>query len=123
MNCQHYFHVAEAEDAKEIIRHGFLGGWGDTGFGVYFYSKLCNAKAYARHGGWDQRLECSVVIRATVRPGDVWHIEVNPEWPNPEDYEDVYWHEMDQEAENTPWRPLAVEIIAGPFKIKRKKRK
>jgi hypothetical protein len=42
------FHVTTREIAHDIAAHGFLGGWGDIGFGVYFYGALGSAVRYAR---------------------------------------------------------------------------
>ena len=35
-----YYHVTERRFAPAIIKNGFKGGWGDMGFGVYFFGDL-----------------------------------------------------------------------------------
>lgn len=100
----HVYHVTTAEAAKDILRHGFLGGWGDIGFGVYFYGSLREASAYAQKGGWDKTLSGEHVVVLRVRDPDIRRIhpyEMDPSWdarlyddmwflPGMEDDEDAY---------------------------------
>lgn len=95
------YHVTSAENANDILQNGFEGGWGDSGFGVYFYGKLYNAMAYLNGRGWDGKLdpETAVIVAAEVDDEDLAYVDIDPGWPNPEDYEDVLWHPMDDGAE------------------------
>ena len=109
------YHVTKSESASEIVVNGFMGGWGDAGFGVYFYNSLSNAEAYAARGGWNGCLDPvdAVIIAVTIPVSEVEYIPVHPAWPNPQDYEDVLWHEMDGDDDLALWTPQR-EIVKGP---------
>lgn len=94
-NCG--FHVTSAEDGESIVRDGFLAGWGDLGYGVYFWGSLASAAAYARRGGWTGSLEDPVVLKVcdpAIRR--VHETELHPSW-DPSDYEDMMWVELDED--------------------------
>lgn len=93
------FHVTTPVGSEEILKEGFRPGWGDAGLGVYFYDNLEDAIAYGRRGGWDKSLKEYKVIQAEVPAAELARIEVNPEWPNPEDYESVIWAPADEDKD------------------------
>jgi hypothetical protein len=111
-----YFHVAEQSDAQQIMLDGFEGGWGDVGFGVYMYGTLASAQQYASQGGWDGRLKHPCILE--LRSNEPALVTPEPSWPNPEDYCDVYWHEMDEDREDPPgtnWKPEIVACLDREF--------
>ncbi|WP_027234427.1 hypothetical protein [Leisingera caerulea] len=104
-----YYHVTSPESAENIIEIGFQGGWGDDGFGVYVYDNLPDAYAYAKSGGWDGELTRAVILELQADPDDFDGIIPDPAWPNPEDYETVLVHRMDED-DPMPWE-VDVSII------------
>ena len=96
------YHVTSPENAASIMNEGFEGSYGDDGFGVYTYGTFENAVAYALDGGWDGELKAAVILELTVDPEDMDEIQVDPSWPNPEDYTDVLVHYMDED-EGSRW--------------------
>ncbi len=106
------YHVTSAARADDIINNGFKGGWGDAGFGVYFYGEIHNAFAYRNGGGWDGELDPStaIVIAVEVDDSDLDFVIPDPSWPNPEDYDDVLWFQMEDSASR--WQPPR-EIAEG----------
>lgn len=106
------YHVTSATNAEKIKNEGFEGGWGDAGFGVYFYGELHNALAYLDRGGWDGELDRddAVIVAAEVDNADLDFVIPDPEWPNPEDYDDVLWYPM-EETSDARWKPK-VTVIA-----------
>lgn len=84
-----YWHVTSRENAAAILEEGFLGGWGDDGFGVYLFSDLAAAEDYAGAGGWDGTLADIAIIEIDDEDPGIRPVEVDPAWPNPEDYEFV----------------------------------
>lgn len=108
------FHVTERETAALILEEGFLGGWGDVGFGVYFWSEQQVARAYLEHGGWDGPFEDPVILEVTdpsLVPIDAFLI--HPEW-DPDLYSAMLWRPMDEEEPDTPWRPAQLSLLEGP---------
>lgn len=103
---QTVYHVTSRPNAERILAEGFAGGWGDVGFGVYFYGDFQNALSYLDQGGWDGELDpdSAVIVAAEVDEADIDYVIVDPEWPNPEDYDDVVWHPMDDEND-ARWKP------------------
>ena len=85
------YHTSSPENAAAILREGFAPGWGDAGFGVYFYTNLDDAVEYGLRGGWDGDLIAFAVVEADSTDFPVESVEVNPEWPNPEAYETVVY--------------------------------
>ncbi|MBW3243495.1 hypothetical protein KUV57_12550 [Epibacterium sp. DP7N7-1] len=104
-----YYHVTSPENASDIQSIGFLGGWGDDGFGVYLFDGLHHAADYALNGGWDGALTEAVIIEIRVDPAELDEIHPDPGWPNPEDYADVYVHRMDED-DPLPWE-VDLEIL------------
>lgn len=115
------FHVTSPEDARAIGREGFRGGWGDVGFGVYFYDNLDDAMAYGHQGGWEHDLTQFVVLEATVPTALAAYVTPEPSWPNPEDYETVVYVELDQDAEMHLRVPVRV-VAEGRQRRKRRAR-
>lgn len=108
------FHVTERETAAVILEEGFLGGWGDVGFGVYFWSDEGVARDYAARGGWDECLEDPVLILVKdegVSPISPW--EIHPEW-DPKPYLSMLWRPMDEDDPDTPWRPAQLSLLEDP---------
>ena len=105
------FHVTDRESARDIVRRGFQPDWGDVGYGVYLWGTLASARAYAKKGGWRGTLKEPVILlveHPDIRP--LYSDEIHPEWPNPEDYEDVYFWEADEESEE-PLIPTRATIL------------
>jgi hypothetical protein len=113
-----YYHVTSAAAARDILKGGFEGGWGDDGFGVYLFGTLDSALEYAQAGGWDKSLKNPVIIEVLQGGPLVYRITVNSEWPNPEDYEDVFVFYMNADDDNARWRP-PMRILPAPQKERR----
>lgn len=107
------WHVTDAESAKSILQVGFEPDWGDVGFGVYFFTELEEAEAYASAGGWDGSLDADTaeILEVTCSEIDVEHIFPDPAWPNPEAYENVVVRLMDEGEPN--WRPDDMRLLPG----------
>jgi hypothetical protein len=114
------YHTTNPKSAKEIIENGFLGGWGDSGYGIYFYDNLEDAVAYGERGGWDHSLKSFVVLETIVDSSLVSDIEPDPAWPNPEDYDTVKWIKTN-ENEETPTSFPTKPVYQGASKKKRLK--
>jgi hypothetical protein len=99
---QPFYHVTSPENARNIQEIGFLGGWGDVGYGVYLFDGLHLAADYALKGGWDGELKEAVIIEIRVNPAELDEIHPDPGWSNPEDYADVLVHHMDED-DPAPW--------------------
>lgn len=103
------WHVTDPQSAQEISRSGFLGNWGDAGFGVYFFDDLRVAEEYAQQGGWQHNLTEFRILEAEI-PNDLIEVVLpDPGWPNPEDYEHVFWVPMDDGNDD--------EMLRVPTKI------
>ena len=106
-----YYHVTEKGDAEKILQEGFEPGWGDIGFGIYFWGTLNAARKYASQGGWDGDLEFPTILQVwspDIRP--VYNYEIHPDWPNQQDYQNIYFWEGDED-ENEFFYPTEMEII------------
>jgi hypothetical protein len=99
-----FYHVTDREHARDIIENGFLGGWGDVGFGVYLYDNMSEASAYAERGGWDEGLVDPVILEVSTT--DVEKVIPHPDWDEGK-YFNMYWHEME---EDDRWRPETKQI-------------
>jgi hypothetical protein len=105
-----FFHVCDRHDEEGILREGFQGGWGDIGFGVYFYGSRTSAKEYASQGGWDQRLtDLVLLVVSDPEIAKICEAELHPSWHR-EKYSDMYWREMNSDAEDAFWRPAHIVI-------------
>ncbi|MCE6959227.1 hypothetical protein LAZ40_09200 [Cereibacter sphaeroides] len=98
------WHVTSPDAAAAILEEGFLGGWGDAGFGVYLFADLGAAEDYAADGGWDGSLTEAVILEIEAELAEIDIVIPDPGWPNPEDYEHVRWHPMDPDEDET-WPP------------------
>lgn len=103
------YHTTERENVEDILSNGFLGGWGDVGFGVYLYDNIYDARDYAHDGGWDGELKDPVILK--VVSSDLMYVDPDPSWPNPEDYETVCWIELPDD--DTRWKPESVSVVDG----------
>lgn len=101
-----FYHVTERDAAEDILQQGFLGGWGDDGFGVYFYDNLYDARDYVSRGGWDGGLKDPVIL--AVEDPEIYSIRVDPSWDASE-YEHVCVHYMDDNDEH--WIPQSVAVV------------
>jgi hypothetical protein len=107
------FHVTERGTAALILEEGFLGGWGDVGFGVYFWTDETVCRAYAKHGGWDGLMTDPVVLvveNETLQPISPW--ELHPDW-DPKPYMSMLWRPMDEDDPDATWRPEALRLLDG----------
>lgn len=52
-----------------------------------------------------------MILEIEAPERDLDFIEVNPEWPNPEDYENVRRFPIDADAEDGYWRPESVRVL------------
>jgi len=115
-----FFHVTGRENLPSILGNGLLGGWGDDGFGVYVFSDIHDAISYAEDDGWDGSLKDPVIIEIEAEESTLDYIEIDPGWPNPEDYENVRIFRMDPDTpeEESAWRPENIRVLedAGPGK-------
>ena len=102
-----YWHITHKDNAEVILREGFAGGWGDNGFGVYLFNNFEAAQDYRNRGGWQEDDPDNLVILEIVAPADsVVPIEIDPAWPNPEDYENVVLHPLEDVVDDDDrWRP------------------
>jgi len=106
-----YYHVTDIEYARDILKEGFQPEWGDIGFGVYFFGTLGAARKYATKGGWDGSLDQPVILGVQtpeIRP--VYSDEISPEWPNPEDYRNIFFWEADED-EDEFLHPDHIEVV------------
>lgn len=104
-----FYHVTEQDSVADILRDGFLPGWGDVGLGVYFYGTLGSAKRYAAQGGWDHKLEQPVILE--VRDDRIRQIlshELDSSWDVTK-YADMYV--LDSEDEDKLFVPAHVRVI------------
>jgi hypothetical protein len=105
MTTQTYYHVTHKDHVEPILSSGFEGGWGDAGFGVYFFDDLAAAEDYASKGGWDgNSVPEDLQIIEVEDDIHIEHVIPNPAWPNPEDYENVCYSQMDENE--PPWGPV-----------------
>jgi hypothetical protein len=109
-----YYHVTHKENVDAIIENGLEGGWGDDGFGVYLFDDLSAAEDYAADGGWEGNLteETTIILEIEDDGEDIYPIEVQTEWPNPEDYECVVVRPM-EDLEGSTWKPAYVGLIGS----------
>lgn len=105
------FHVTERETAALILEEGFLGGWGDVGFGVYFWTNETACRAYAKHGGWDG-LQTDPVILEVIDPSLIpMDLSALPPGWNKELYASMLWRPLDEEDTERPWRPEGLRLL------------
>jgi len=109
------WHVTSCVVAPRIIEKGFLGGWGDDGYGVYLFSELADAEGYLADGGWDGEgnPDAMCIIEIEALESVLLEIEVHPEWDNPEAYENVLRYPMSDEEE-VYWQPKREIMQDGP---------
>jgi len=115
MSAARAFHVTERETATRILEEGFLGGWGDVGFGVYFWTDETVCRAYAKNGGWDGLIEDPVVLvveDTSLRPISAW--DIHPDW-DPKPYLSMLWRPMDEDDPDMPWMPDRVFLLAALY--------
>ncbi len=103
----HFYHVTDRDVAEDIIEHGFLGGWGDVGFGVYLYDNITEAKAYAEKMGWDAGLTDPVII--VVETNEAERVIPHPDWDQNK-YQNMWWYDMEDDDEDTRWCPTSAIV-------------
>lgn len=106
------YHVTSRANAMSILKEGFQGDYGDAGFGVYLWTCEAAAQDYAEQGGWDGSLKDAVIVEVELPENDLEMVDPDPNWPNPEDYENVALvrlEEFDDEARWAPTRMIAEE--------------
>jgi hypothetical protein len=99
------WHVTSFELAEIITSDGFLGGWGDAGFGIYLFDDLAVAQDYAANNGWDGSLIDPAILEVQAPSREIQPVIPDPEWPNPEDYKNVFWAQMNPDQDDITWRP------------------
>jgi hypothetical protein len=98
------WHAISREAAAAIDADGFLGSWGDAGFGVYLFTDKGEAEAWLAAGGWDGSLAAGgVLVEVETDRDEIEAVVPDPAWPNPEDYAFVVRHAM--EDEEALWTP------------------
>lgn len=102
---QKVWHVTDASTANIILREGFMGSWGDCGFGVYLWTDPMMVKSYVRKGGWDGSLTDPVIIEVEAPMSELQRCEVHSEWENAQKYDYVVWYEMETEDYDERWEP------------------
>jgi hypothetical protein len=109
------WHVTSRAVAPRIIEEGFLGSWGDDGYGVYLFSELSDAEDYLADGGWDgeSNPDAMCIIEVEAAESTLLEIEVHPEWDDPEIYENVLRYPMPDEDE-AYWQPKREIMQDGP---------
>lgn len=109
------WHVTGYAVAQIILNKGFIGGWGDDGYGVYVFDDISSAEDYLVNGGWDGEGDpaqmCILEIEAPA--SSLWEIDVHPEWENPEFYDHVMRYPMDPDSED-PWTPVCKILPNNP---------
>jgi len=99
-----YYHVTERDNLESILSKGFLGNWGDVGFGVYFFDNILSANNYAKKGGWDKKIKEPVILM--VDDNEIEKLIPETSWDNKDDYLAIYWFEMNEdEDEENYWKP------------------
>ena len=105
------YHVTPKENVAPILEEGLRPGWGDDGLGVYVFSSLVSAQAYADRGGWlDEDPQDMRILEIEADEGDLEEITPHPEWKNPEFYLSVLIRPMEDEDE--VWTP-AMRLMRG----------
>jgi hypothetical protein len=104
------YHVTERDYVPDILKNGFVGGWGDVGFGVYFYGNILSAQSYAKKGGWDGHLEDPFILQVSDPRMEL--VDPHPDW-NAADYADMYWVELDEDDEEAHWMPHHVSVVSA----------
>jgi hypothetical protein len=112
------YHVTDLATAKVIMKEGFAGGWGDAGFGIYFFDNEDDALDYGDRGGWDGSLKNYAILEVHDDRFKAEHVRPDPAWPNPEDYETVLWVAPDPDDSNMRWRPSRA-IIGTAARLKK----
>ena len=116
-----FFHVTEAENVPGILADGFVAGWGDVGFGIYFYGTYESARAYARKGGWDKKLRHpALLVVRDPRIRQVESFEIHGSW-DASKYADMYVFDGDEDNEDAPIR-FAEVVDEGPIPAKKTKK-
>lgn len=105
------FHVTERENALSILEIGFLGGWGDVGFGVYFWTNETVCRAYAKHGGWDGLMTDPVVLEVIDPSLIPMDLSALPSGWDKELYASMLWRPLDEEDTERPWRPEVLRLL------------
>lgn len=113
---QALWHVTHRDHAAVILKEGLAGGWGDDGFGVYLFDDLTAAEDYRAGGGWQDADPDDLVILEILAPrSDIIPVEVNPAWPNPEDYVSVVMRPLEDMADDDDrWRPAIRQLEDAP---------
>jgi hypothetical protein len=103
------YHVTDRKNAEKILKQGFLGGWGDVGFGVYFWNSLDKADDYADQGGWEGDLTDPVVIKVTDTRLEPL-TDIHPDWDH-DVYHAMLWVPMDEDHPDKKWKPTSMKIV------------
>ncbi|NDV51521.1 hypothetical protein [Salipiger sp. PrR003] len=106
-----YYHVTHEEDLQSILIEGFRGGHGDVGFGVYLFDDLAAAEDYIARGGWDGEGDPDDFEIIEVECPQLESVTPEPDWPDPENYENVVFHPMFENDPDGTWEPERVHII------------
>ena len=99
------YHVTTREASDDILRNGFLPGWGDIGLGVYFYGSEREAMRYAQKGGWDGALRGEHVVVLAVRDPHIRRMgdaDLDLSWDRSRYADMWFWEERNEDAYMVP---------------------
>jgi len=102
------YHVTERSSVDDIMANGFMGGYGDLGYGVYFFNDIETAEDYAMDGGWDSSIKNPIVLAVSdpdIQP--VMPDSINPAWDQ-NYYQGMSWVELPDDTEY--WKPDVVKL-------------
>ena len=106
---QGLFHVTDRKFVDDILEHGFLPGWGDWGFGIYFFDNIVSARAYAAGNGWDHSLEDPVIL--AMKTSEAVQKAPDPGWSDPEKYLSIWYVPRKEEQADTYWKRGKIQVV------------
>jgi hypothetical protein len=115
LNPRAYYHVTDRQSAHEIMQHGFFGGYGDVGYGAYFWNNPEYAHAWGGTGSYNNNLSDSVILEIKDHaPISAMH-GFHPDWEDERDkYENMSYVPMDENNDEATWRPSSIKIYHDP---------
>lgn len=106
------YHVTRTENVASILEEGFLGGWGDAGFGVYVFIDLRSAENYLQKGGWDRQQDPSdmTILEIWADRSEFERVNAHSDWTDAEFYLCVLMVPLDEDSD-APWRPDRITAL------------